>query len=107
MGVLDSFIEKLNPAQPEIHSSETSAATTKPWRRYNVAYKEVEVVNRGINLIVDAASQINIDVGDKLPFAGNSLLRKNKVQQLLNHQPNPFQDISAFRRSIYLDFPLF
>jgi HK97 family phage portal protein len=75
-----------------------------PWRRYKVAYKEVEVVNRGVNLIVDAASAINIDVGDKLPFAGQSLLRKNKVHQLLNHQPNPFQDISAFKRNIYLDF---
>ena len=104
MGLFDTFKEKLNPAQPDIHSSEGSATTTKPWRRYTVAYKEVEVVNRGINLMVDAASQINIDVGDKLPFAGQSLLRKNKVDQLLNHQPNPFQDISAFRRGIFMDF---
>ena len=103
MKILDTLREKLNPAQPEIHGSEGSAATTKPWRRYNVAYKEVEIVNRGINLLVDSASQINIDIGDKLPFAGGSLLRVNKVRQLLNHRPNPYQDISTFRRNIYLD----
>ena len=104
MGLFDKFVSKLNPAQPDIHGSESSSASTKPWRRYNVAYKEVEVVNRGINLIVDAAASINIDVGDKLPFAGNALLRKNKIDQLINYQPNPYQDSSTFRRAIFLDF---
>ena len=47
--------EKLNPAQEDIHFDQGQVvASNTPILTIQTAYKEVEVVNRGVNLIVDS-----------------------------------------------------
>ena len=101
--------EKLNPAQhiisrnegPEIYSREN-------YTDYRKQYEQLEIVNRGINMIVDDASDIPVEIGDPIkgivPVAKG--VRKHTLYKLLNFEPNPFQDISTFRRNIITDYLL-
>ena len=98
--------EKLNPAQPMISREEGIAITTREnSTNYRNAYEQQEVVNRGVNMIVDDVAEIPIDVGEKIvginPVVKN--IRKTKVNTLLNIEPNPFQDISSFKRNLIID----
>ena len=97
--------EKLNPAQPLIARDEgLTLGTTENFTNYANAYEQLEVVNRAVNLIADDASEIPVDVGDKLalePIYKN--IRKSRVNLLLNHEPNPFQDVSTFKRNLIID----
>ena len=97
--------EKLNPAQPLIARDEgLTLGTTENFTNYANAYAQLEVVNRAVNMIVDDASEIPVDVGDKLalePIYKN--IRKSRVNLLLNHEPNPFQDVSTFKRNLIVD----
>ena len=97
--------EKLNPAQVIISRDEGfSVGTTENYRNYANAYEEIEVVNRAVNMIVDDAAEIPVDVGEKLaldPVVKN--IRKSRVELLLNVEPNPFQDINSFKRNLIID----
>jgi len=98
--------EKLNPAQPMISREEGMAITTREnSTNYRNAYEQQEVVNRGVNMIVDDTAEIPIDVGEKIvgisPVVKN--IRRSKVNTLLNVEPNPFQDISSFKRNLIID----
>ena len=98
--------EKLNPAQPMISREEGIAITTREnSTNYRNAYEQQEVVNRGVNMIVDDVAEIPIDVGEKIvgisPVVKN--VRRSKVNTLLNIEPNPFQDISSFKRNLIID----
>ena len=97
--------EKLNPAQPMIARDEgLTIGTTENFRNFASAYEELEVVNRAVNMIVDDASEIPVDVGEKLnldPIYKN--IRRSRVDLLLNREPNPFQDISTFKRNLLID----
>ena len=98
--------EKLNPAQPMISREEGLAISTREnSTNYRNAYEQQEVVNRGVNMIVDDVAEIPIDVGGKIagitPVVKN--IRRSKVNNLLNIQPNPFQDISSFKRNLIID----
>ena len=101
--------EKLNPAQRIIndeygHSNSTTAKYTSVSR----AYREVIPVQRGVNFIVDCASEITFDVGDRINALSivSEDIRTSKLNKLLNHQPNIFQDRIHFLRDIYLDLLL-
>jgi HK97 family phage portal protein len=107
MGMLDRLgLRKLNPAQPRIADAEGIQAAAQFSIPYEKAFEKLEVVNRGINMIVDAAAQIGVDVGDKEAFPGIATIRHKKLATLLNRQPNPFQNADAFRRQIFLDLIL-
>ena len=98
--------EKLNPAQPMISREEgLTVSTRENSTNYRNAYEQQEVVNRGVNMIVDDVAEIPIDVGSKIagitPVVKN--IRRSKVNNLLNVQPNPFQDISSFKRNLIID----
>jgi len=97
--------EKLNPAQPMIaYDQGLTIGTTENYRSYAAAYEELEVVNRAVNMIVDDSAEIPVDVGEKLaldPVFKN--IRKSRVKLLLNHEPNPFQDINTFKRNLIID----
>lgn len=100
----DELYTKLNPAQDEIYNEEGSTKdTTKRGIKFNRAYLQLEIVRRGVDLVVNSAAEIDVDVKDKLAFTGKSNLKRNKLHMMLNHQPNEFQDILAFRRNIFLD----
>ena len=97
--------EKLNPAQPLIARDEgLTLGTTENFTHYANAYEQLEIVNRAVNMIVDDSSEIPVDVGDKLalePIYKN--IRKSRVNLLLNQEPNPFQDVSTFKRNLIID----
>jgi HK97 family phage portal protein len=101
------FREKLNPAQRHLSSEGTqSESTREPTYSYIQCYEKLEVVNRGVNMIVDDAAQIKHVVGDAItgltPFVRG--VRKAQLTRILNKEPNPFQDINSFKRALFLDF---
>lgn len=99
--------EKLNPVQPLLSGGGTRQdVSTEPVYSYQQCYDQLEVVNRGVNMIVDDVAQIKCNVGKKLdsvtPLVGG--VRAVQLSRLLNKEPNPFQDINSFRRALILDF---
>lgn len=103
--------EKLNPAQEEIVVSLEGAgpiASREIVHNYKAYYEYLEVVNRAVNMIVDDTSEIPLRVGE--PVQGlNSVVkgvRRSRVDLLLNKEPNPFQDISTFKRNLIIDYIL-
>ena len=98
--------EKLNPAQQYFdHKIEPSRERVVNYER---AYEDLEIVNRGVNLIVDDASEIPISVGGLVQGMNSVVkgIKRSRVDLLLNKEPNPFQDISTFRRNLVTDFLL-
>ena len=99
-------VERLNPAQPMISREEgMTISTREKATNYRNAYEQQEVVNRGVNMIVDDVAEIPVDVVPKItglqPIVKN--IRRSKVHTLLNIEPNPFQDISTFKRNLIID----
>ena len=83
--------EKLNPAQQYYdHAVEPSREFTF---KYEKAYEDIEIVNRGVNLIVDDASEIKTTVGEQIQGLQNIVkgVKRSRVRLLLNKEPNPFK----------------
>lgn len=100
---VESDEEKLNPIQPYYRGE------TEPTREftysYERAYEDLEIVNRGVNLIVDDSSEINAIVHRDEVYPGVTKgVKSSKVDILLNREPNPFQDVSSFRRNLITDY---
>jgi HK97 family phage portal protein len=97
--------EKLNPAQP--YYTEKTAPSKEPTYTYQGFYDTLEVVSRGVNMIVDDAADIPSVVGASTA-AGTVRkgLRKTTVQNLISVAPNPYQDINSFRRALITDMVL-
>ena len=101
--------EKLNPAQEDIvmiegHGEITSKEIVSNYTSY---YEYLEVVNRGVNMIVDDTAEIPLLVKEQLglnPVVKG--MRRSRLQLMLNKEPNPFQDISTFKRNLIVDFIL-
>jgi len=103
--------EKLNPAQEEIVVSLEGSgpiASREIVHNYKSYYEYLEVVNRAVNMIVDDTAEIPLRVGE--PILGlNSVtkgIRRSRVDLLLNKEPNPFQDVSTFKRNLIIDYIL-
>ena len=95
--------EKLNPAQP--YFTEKTIPSREFTFSYERAYEDLEIVNRGVNMIVDDCAEVNVKVG--LQSSGNSVvkgIKRSRVNLLLNKEPNLFQDISTFRRNLITDY---
>ena len=111
MAWYDRFIgrqteEKANPAQYVISRDQgTTIQSVEVVHNYRSAYEQLEIVNRAVNMIVDDAAEIPFDVGEKIvgtnPIVKN--IRRSRVDLLLNTEPNPFQDISTFKRNLLID----
>jgi len=87
--------EKLNPAQPSLAAAQPYVSP-EVVADYKQAYREVEVVNRSIELIINGLIEIPIIV------EGGGAIKK--VDKLLNRSPNPFEDrVKLFRRA-FLDY---
>ena len=98
--------EKENPAQYVIAREEGLTIDSREnVLNYRNAYETLEIVNRAVNMIVDDASEIPFDVGEKIqgitPIKNE--LRRTRVDLLLNKEPNPFQDVSTFKRNLLID----
>ena len=103
--------EKLNPAQEEIVVSLEGSgpiASREIITNYKAYYEYLEVVNRGVNMIVDDTAEVPFRVGE--PVTGimpvTKGVRRSRVELLLNREPNPFQDISTFKRNLIIDYIL-
>src|SRR6056300_1700456 len=88
---------KLNPAQPSIAALEPYASP-ETIVDFEQAYREIEVVHRSVDMIINACIEIPMVVEGTTPA--------KKVNKLLNIRPNPFEDrVRLFRRA-FLDFLL-
>jgi hypothetical protein len=98
MGFFDNVVQKLNPAQQYIsNGGKVQESSIEPSYAYTQCYKELEIVNRGVNMLVDDVSAIKHAVGDQLPTIGSvSGARKVSLDRLLNREPNPYQDQDSF-----------
>lgn len=98
--------EKLNPVQPEIALQEGSQPSREFKVNYRIRYENIEIVNRAVNMVVDDSSEIPLKIGELeekiTPIQVG--VRQKTVNRLLNYEPNPFQDISTFKRNIFTDF---
>ena len=98
--------EKENPAQYVIAREEGLTIDSREnVLNYRNAYETLEIVNRAVNMIVDDASEIPFDVGEKIQGITpiKKELRRTRVDLLLNNEPNPFQDVSTFKRNLLID----
>lgn len=110
MGLGSWIINKLNPAQ-EVIAQEKSSATRSNNRSFTTTqvFKGVEVVNRGVNMLVDSGSQVTFSVQDRYRFTPLARqpqggIRRDRVNEVLNVRPNPFMDSSTFWRLVLMDF---
>jgi len=101
----DELETKLNPAQSIISLNEgDSIASREIIFNYRKQYESIEIVNRGVNMIVDDSAEIKSAVGEALDnTAVYKGVRRVTVDRLLNREPNPFQDINTFRRNLIID----
>ena len=103
---LDWIKTKLNPAQEVIAWEEGSAIGTTTTVSYLNAFEKLEVVNRGVSMIVSAAASLDYDIKDK---KSDGVVKGTKVKSLntlLNYTPNPYQSAQEFRVYIFTDFLL-
>ena len=94
--------EKLNPAQ--LHMGNDINSSREPSFSYEKAYEDLEIVNRGVNMIVDDVAEIHTLVSRENSFKGQVPgIKRAKVELLLNKSPNPYQDINSFKRNLITD----
>jgi len=100
----EADLEKLNPIQQYLgRTSESSREFTANYEQF---YENLEIVNRGVNLIVDDVAEIPATVNRVATNGVIKGLRRARVDSLLNKEPNLFQDISSFKRNLVTDFLL-
>jgi HK97 family phage portal protein len=106
MSWLNNLVQKLNPAQGSIVSDQGENIFTdySAHRRAADAYDDIEVVNRGINLIADSAAELQFDVGDRIHGLATETIRIKKLDTLINYAPNPYQSADTFKRACFVDF---
>lgn len=98
--------EKLNPAQGEIASDSGANIGSDQQYSYLQAFEKIEAVNRGVNMIVSAASSLDYDIKDKVSDGVVNGIRAKQLNTLLNFRPNPYQSAYDFRQNIFTDLIL-
>jgi HK97 family phage portal protein len=104
--VNESLEEKLNNAQALIARNEGESVHSREVHfNYKKQYEALEVVNAGINYIVNDAAEMPLKVGDSINLSNPVVkgVRATTLWRLLNVEPNPFQDISTFKRNLIID----
>ena len=97
--------EKLNPAQQ--YQGMAIESSREPTQNYEYYYENIEIVNRGVNMIVDDVAEIPATVVGTLKTSGVVKgIKRSRVELLLNVEPNPYQDISSFKRALITDYLL-
>lgn len=96
---------KLNPAQTLIKEREPNSERTlvQPYSASR-AYKEIGLLNRVVNMVIDSAAECSYDVGPQNKnITSYGTIKQTSLDRLLNIQPNPFMDVSTFRRLVTTD----
>ena len=97
--------EKLNPAQTIIRNQAGTIVGSDALLSYRSAFKKLETVSRGTNMIVSACASLDFDIKDKISDA-TSGMRQKTLSTLLNFRPNPYQSAQEFRTCLFSDFIL-
>lgn len=97
---------KLNPSQALIARDSGTSIGTDSNLTYEQSYEKVEAVNRGVNMIVSAASSLDYDVKSKVTEGVQGNVRQKSLITLLNTRPNPYQSAQDFRKNIFTDYIL-
>lgn len=96
--------------QPAIQEDAGSSLDSSKSRFYfEKSYDHIEVVRRGVDLIVDSASEIDVDITGPLNFRPShkeAKVRQKTLSPILNFIPNENEDVSSFRRQLYMDLLL-
>jgi HK97 family phage portal protein len=101
------IVEKLNPAQPLIHTDEgTHIGTESRIVNFRNAFRSIDSVNRAVNMIISATSSLDYDVKDKVNEGVVNGIRQKSLVNLLNFRPNPYQSAQDFRRELFKDLLL-
>jgi len=99
--------EKLNPAQPLIHHDEgTHIGSESRIVTYRNAFRNIDSVNRSVNMVISAASSLDYDIKDKIHEGLVVGVRQKTLANLLNFRPNPYQTAQDFRRELFKDLLL-
>lgn len=100
------LFQKNNPAQEVIRYQSGTNINTDAHVTYKDAFVNLETVNRGTNLIVNACTSLDYDIKDKVIEGVVVGVRQKSLYNLLNYRPNPYQTINEFRCNIFTDFIL-
>lgn len=100
------FVQKANPAQEVIATTEGSAIYTDASITYTQAFEKLEAVNRGVNMIVSAAASLDYDIKDKIIEGTMVGMKQKSLNNLLNFKVNPYQSVQEFRTHIFTDYIL-
>ena len=74
--IRENILEKLNPLQPIIQMEEGSQVPTNvTTNNYINAYRDIDIVRRGVDMIVNAAASFNITVTEQLKSEMGWILR--------------------------------
>ena len=81
---------------------------------YKYAYNDLEIVRRGVDLIVDLASEVEVSINGRIPGhtpvyipeGREQAIRQKKLDTILNYVPNDVENMNEFRRQLYLDLIL-
>jgi HK97 family phage portal protein len=92
---------KLNPAQPSIAIESGTVIPPTNILDFKEAYREIEIVYRCLDMIVNAAVEIPF-----LVEAESDRPPTDRINKLLNYYPNPFEDKFKLFRKAYLDLYL-
>lgn len=116
MGLIDWTVNKLAPDREKLNPAQTfiggggalESGSVERVLSFQQAYERIEIVNRAVNMIIDDAAAIKNKIGDTIPNMVPLVkgVRAATVARLLNKEPNPYQDVSSFKRSLLMDFVL-
>ena len=101
----EADMEKLNPIQQ--YFGETKEGSREYTQNYEQFYETLEIVNRGVNMIVDDVAEIPVVVQPNQTNGVQKGMRRSTVNKLLNKEPNLFQDVSSFKRNPHCWFSKF
>jgi len=100
-------IEKLNPAQSQIHHDEgSSVQSSARINNFRTAFKNIDSVNRAVNMVVSACASLDYDIRDKIHDGVVNGIRQKTLLTLLNFRPNPYQSAIEFRKELFKDLLL-
>ena len=107
----DQWIAYKWRGQQGILNLEGGTVETAPRRFFfEQSYDHIEVVRRGTDMIVDSASEVDINITEILPFKpihdGKGRIRLKTLSIILNFRPNPNEDVNSFRRQLFMDYIL-
>jgi len=101
------IVEKLNPAQESIQRDEgTHIGTESRIITFRNAFRNIDSVNRAVNMVVAACGSLDYDIKDKVHDGVVNGVRQKTLNTLLNFRPNPYQSAQDFRRELFKDILL-